>query len=77
MIHMWTLWRLGPGSSGERREALKWKYWGSRMLDLYEELENERPYGSWDVWVERNSKDRRVMMDTIIGVFIAVLHWST
>lgn len=58
---------------GEQKEALKWKYWGSRMLCLYEELENERPVGNWDVWVERNSKNRHVMMATIIGVFIAVL----
>lgn len=58
---------------GEQKEAQKWKYWGSRMLDLYEELQNERPHGTWDVWVERNSKNRHVMMATIIGVFIAVL----
>lgn len=58
---------------GEQREAQKWKYWGSRMLDLYEELQNERPHGAWDIWVERNSKNRHVMMATIIGVFIAVL----
>lgn len=58
---------------GEQKEAQKWKYWGSRMLDLYEELQNERPHGTWDVWVERNSKNRHVMMATIIGVFIAVV----
>lgn len=58
---------------GEQKEAQKWKYWGSRMLDLYEELQNERPHGTWDVWVERNSKNRHVMIATIIGVFIAVL----
>lgn len=58
---------------GEMKEAQKWKYWGSRMLDLYEELQNERPHGTWDVWVDRNSKNRHVMMATIIGVFIAVI----
>ncbi|KAJ0117984.1 hypothetical protein J7T55_014435 [Diaporthe amygdali] len=43
---------------GEQKEAQKWEYWGSRLLDLYEELENERPHGAWDIWVERNSKNR-------------------
>ena len=63
----------GMDPKGEKKEAQEWKYWGSRMLDLYEEFQNERPHGTWDEWVEHNSKNRHVMMATIIGVFIAVL----
>jgi len=51
---------------------IQYLYFGSRLADLYEELENPKPRG-WAVkWLERKSGARYVMMATLIGVAIAV-----
>lgn len=57
---------------GEQKEAQAWEYWGSRLLNLYEELENEKPHGAWDAWVERYSKSRHAMFATIVGILVAI-----
>jgi hypothetical protein len=42
-------------------------------MELYEELENPKPRGWIEKWVERKSGARYVMMATLVGVAIAVL----
>ncbi|TGJ79193.1 hypothetical protein E0Z10_g9577 [Xylaria hypoxylon] len=62
-----TLWRL----DGE--ELIAYEYWGRRVMDLYDELENPTPRGLLEKWMERKSGARYVMMATLAGVLIAVL----
>ena len=54
-------------------EHLLYQYWGSRLMDLYDELENPTPRGYFQKWLERRSSGRYVMMATIVGVLIAIL----
>ncbi|KAH7121745.1 hypothetical protein B0J13DRAFT_648502 [Dactylonectria estremocensis] len=54
-------------------EPIKYQYWGSRLLDLYDELENPTPRGFFEKWLERKSGARYAMMATLIGLFIAIL----
>ena len=42
-------------------------------MDLYEELENPKPRGWIEKWLERKSGARYVMMATLLGVVIAIL----
>ncbi|KAK4162948.1 hypothetical protein QBC43DRAFT_371149 [Cladorrhinum sp. PSN259] len=60
-------------SASERNLALQFPIWGSRLLDLYDEVENPRPRGRMESWLERRSKSRHVMMATIAGVGAAVI----
>lgn len=48
-------------------------YFGSRLADLFEELENPKPHGWIDKWLERKSGARHLMMATLVGVTIAVM----
>jgi hypothetical protein len=54
-------------------EDIAYHYFGSRLADLYEELQNPAPYGLIEKWLERKSGARYVMLATLTGVFIAVL----
>ncbi|KAK0673185.1 hypothetical protein QBC41DRAFT_215684 [Cercophora samala] len=65
-----SAFELGPE---EREKALKFGVWGSRLMDLYDEIENPKPRSGLDVWLERRSKSRHVMMATIAGVAAAVV----
>jgi hypothetical protein len=47
-------------------------YLGNRLADLYEELENPKPRGWVEKWLERKSRARHVMMATIAGVALAL-----
>ncbi|WQF80252.1 hypothetical protein CDEST_05266 [Colletotrichum destructivum] len=58
--------------SNDERD-LSYHYWGSRLMDLYDELENPRPRGLIDIWLEQRSKARHVMLATLVGVVIAVV----
>ncbi|CCF41709.1 hypothetical protein CH063_02658 [Colletotrichum higginsianum] len=58
--------------SNDERD-LSYHYWGSRLMDLYDELENPRPRGLIDIWLEQRSKARHVMLATLVGVIIAVI----
>ncbi|KAK1756989.1 hypothetical protein QBC47DRAFT_378211 [Echria macrotheca] len=63
------------GSTSYRREGendIKYQYWGSRIMDLYDEIENPRPRGYLETWLERRSKARHVMLATLVGVMIAI-----
>jgi hypothetical protein len=51
---------------------IRYHYFGTRLVDLYEELENPTPRGM-EKWFERRSGARYVMMATLIGVGIALL----
>lgn len=48
-------------------------YFGSRLLDLYDEVENPSPRGLMEKWFERKSGARYVMMATFVGVIFAVI----
>jgi hypothetical protein len=48
-------------------------YFGSRLMDLYEELQDPKPRGWLERWLERRSAPRYVMMATVFGVLAAVL----
>lgn len=50
-----------------------YQYWGSRLMDLYDEIENPKPRGFLAKWMERKSGARYVMMATLAGVVIAVV----
>jgi hypothetical protein len=50
-----------------------YEYFGARLMDLYDEIENPRPRGLIEKWLERRSGARHVMMATLIGVIIAIL----
>ncbi|KAK3333050.1 hypothetical protein B0T19DRAFT_115501 [Cercophora scortea] len=58
---------------GEKDSALRFPIWGSRLMDLYDEIENPKPRGMMDAWLERRSKSRHVMLATIAGVIAAVI----
>ncbi|KAK0615681.1 hypothetical protein B0T17DRAFT_538788 [Bombardia bombarda] len=57
----------------EKDKALRFSSWGSRLMDLYDEMENPKPRRGLDLWLERRSKSRHVMMATIAGVIAAVI----
>ena len=53
-------------------KEIPYHYFGSRLADLYEELENPQPRGWGEKWLERKSGNRYLMMATLIGVITAV-----
>ncbi|KAK3395008.1 hypothetical protein B0H63DRAFT_408293 [Podospora didyma] len=57
----------------EKHQALRYPIWGSRLMDLFDEIENPKPRGLLDAWLERRSKSRHVMLATLAGVAAAVL----
>jgi hypothetical protein len=50
-----------------------YRYLESRLVNLYEELDNPTPRGYLEKWLERKSGARYVMMATLGGVAIAIL----
>ncbi|KAK0648720.1 hypothetical protein B0T16DRAFT_408661 [Cercophora newfieldiana] len=57
----------------EKERAIRFPVWGSRLMDLYEEIENPKPRTLLDSWLERKSRARHVMMVTIFSFAAAVL----
>lgn len=57
---------------GPHEKDIQYLYFGSRLADLYEELENPKPRGWMERWLERKSRARHVMMATVVGVVIAI-----
>lgn len=57
----------------KEEKDIAYYYFGSRLMELHEELENPRPRGLLEKWVERRSGARYVMLATLTGVFIAVV----
>ena len=52
---------------------LSYPYFGNRLAELYEELQNPKPRTRLESWFERKSGARYMLMATMIGVFIAVI----
>ena len=52
---------------------IEYHYLGTRLLELYEEMENPTPRGWVEKWLERKSGARYVMLATLVGVVIAVV----
>jgi hypothetical protein len=48
-------------------------YFGARLAELYDELQNPTPRTRLESWFERKSGARYMLMATMIGVFIAVI----
>ncbi|KAK3349878.1 hypothetical protein B0T25DRAFT_250662 [Lasiosphaeria hispida] len=57
----------------EKKQAQRFLVWGSRLMDLYDEIENPKPRSTFDTWIERRSKSRHVMLATVAGVMTAVV----
>jgi hypothetical protein len=58
--------------NGEEKD-IAYHYLGTHLADLYEELENPKPRGLLDKWLERKSRARHLMLATLVGVVIAVV----
>jgi hypothetical protein len=58
-------------SGGE--DDFTYTYFGSRLLDLYEKLEDPSPRGLVERWLQRKSGARYVMLATLVGVCIDVI----
>ncbi|KAH7268506.1 hypothetical protein B0J15DRAFT_418963 [Fusarium solani] len=58
---------------GEDEGDLSYSYFGSRLVDLFEELEDPSPRGILEIWFQRKSGARHVMKATLIGVIIAIV----
>jgi hypothetical protein len=52
---------------------IAYHYLGARLADLYEELENPKPRGLLEKWLERKSGARHLMLATLVGVVIAII----
>lgn len=48
-------------------------YFGTRLAELYDELQNPTPRTKIEGWFEKKSGARYMLMATMIGVFIAVI----
>lgn len=67
---------LRPESSSIRssdEETVPYRYWGARLADLYQEMQDPTPRGRVDSWLDRRSGNRYLMLATLIGVIFAVL----
>jgi len=52
---------------------IPYHYFGGRLMDLADELENPTPRNFLDKWLERRSGARYVMLATLAGIATAVL----
>ncbi|KAK4085020.1 uncharacterized protein Triagg1_10 [Trichoderma aggressivum f. europaeum] len=57
----------------EGEEAASYNYFGSRLVDLFKELEDPSPRGILEKWLQRKSGARYMMMATLVGVIIAII----
>lgn len=55
------------------RKPVSYVYWGTRLMELYDELENPTPRGFMERWLERKSGARYMMLATIAGIGLAIL----
>jgi len=51
---------------------IQYNYFGARLAELYNELENPTPRGM-ERWFQRKSGARYVMIATLVGVLIAII----
>jgi hypothetical protein len=52
---------------------VQYYYFGARLAHLYEAVENPKPRGWVEKWIQRKSSARYVMMATLAGVLIAII----
>lgn len=57
----------------EDEKNSQYRYWGARLVELYNESQKPTPRGWLQTWLERKSGARYVMMATLVGVIIAIL----
>jgi hypothetical protein len=57
----------------DTEKQISYLYFGARLAEIYEELENPSPRGGFEKWLQRRSSARHTMLATLIGVSIAVL----
>lgn len=48
-------------------------YFGTRLADIYDELQSPTPRHGWENWFQKYSAQRYMLMATMIGVFIAIV----
>jgi hypothetical protein len=64
----------GPGLyRRDDEEEIKYYYFGSRLMDLFEEMENPTPRGVLTKWLERKSGARYAMMVALAGFVAAIM----
>lgn len=56
----------------EGEKDISYSYFGHRLLDLFEGLEDPTPRGCLAKWFQRKSGSRHVMMATLVGAIVAV-----
>lgn len=56
----------------EERE-ISYHFFGARLAELYNELENPRPRGMLQKWLERRSAARHTMLIALTGILLALL----
>jgi hypothetical protein len=56
----------------EEERKIRYRYWGTRLLDLHAELNDPRPRRI-SQWVQARTKERHFMIAAIAGVLFAVL----
>jgi hypothetical protein len=56
----------------EGEKDISYRYWGTRLLALYDELQEPTPRGI-SQWVQARTKKRHFMILTIAGIIFAVL----
>jgi hypothetical protein len=49
-----------------------YKYFGNRLAEIYDELQNPTPHGRLKMWLQRKSGTRYMLLVTMTGVIIAV-----
>lgn len=65
-------WESAVFRNSDERD-ISYRYFGARLAELYEEVQNPRPHGRVEKWLQRRSGARHVMLATLAGVLIAVL----
>jgi hypothetical protein len=53
--------------------TVDYSYFGTRLAEIYEEMQNPTPRRGWESWFERKSGARYMLAATMVGVFIAVI----
>lgn len=65
--HEWSVVRH------DHEKDLPYRYWQERLEALRDEVQNPRPQGLLELWLERRSAPRYTMLATLIGVLIAII----
>jgi hypothetical protein len=56
----------------ENEREIRYRYWETRLRDLYEELREPSPRGIFQ-WIQIRTKQRHFMIAAIAGIVFAVL----